>query len=168
MRRLSVVLAVMALAMGSGTGSAADEVRHSFLGCGKANRAVIVGEDGKVEWKFDKPASDGWVLPDGNVLLALYPCKGFPKGGVVVVERKTKKIVFEYQGQQKEISTAQALPGGKYLIAELGPKPRAIVVNKTGKLLLHQLPAIRNCDWQRLVDVPPQKCGLATGQVQRA
>jgi len=113
---------------------AADAVRHSFLGCGKANRAVIVGEDGKIEWKFDKPASDGWVLPNGNVLLALYPTKGYPKGGVVEVERETKKIVFEYQGQQKEISTAQALPGGKYLIAELGPEPRAIVVNREGQV----------------------------------
>ena len=29
----------------------AEEVRHSFLGVGKANRTVIVGEDGKVKWR---------------------------------------------------------------------------------------------------------------------
>ncbi len=112
-----------------------DEIRHSFLGLGKANRAVIVGEDGKVQWKVDFPSSDGWVLPNGNVLLALYPTRGFPKGGVVEVHRKTKKIVFAYKGQQGEISTAQALPGDKFLVAELGHEPRAIIINRKGEIL---------------------------------
>jgi hypothetical protein len=114
--------------------AAAAEVRHSFLGVGKANRTVIVGEDGKIEWKFDMPASDGWVLPNGNILLALYGTKKFPRGGIVEVERKTKKIVFQYQGQQKETSTVQSLPGGRYLLAELGPEPRALVINRQGEI----------------------------------
>lgn len=115
--------------------NADDAITHSFLGCGKANRAVIVGEDGKVEWKFDKPASDGWVLANGNVLLALYPTPDFPKGGVVEVERATKKIVFEYQGQQKEISTVLQLADDRFLVAELGEEPRAIVIDRSGKIL---------------------------------
>jgi outer membrane protein assembly factor BamB len=110
-------------------------VQHSFLGVGKANKAVIVGEDGKVEWKFDMPASDGWVLPNGNVLLALYGTKGFPNGGVVEVERETKKIVFQYRAQQKETSTVQPLPDGKFLVAELGPEPRALVINRKGEVV---------------------------------
>ena len=115
--------------------NAEDTIKHSFLGCGKANRAVIVGEDGKVQWKYDKPASDGWVLANGNVLLALYPTPGFPKGGVVEVDRATKKPVFEYQGQQKEISTAMQLSDDRFLVAELGPEPRAIVIDRSGKIL---------------------------------
>lgn len=115
--------------------NADDAITHSFLGCGKANRAVIVGEDGKVEWKFDKPASDGWVLANGNVLLALYPTPDFPKGGVVEVERATKEIVFEYQGQQKEISTVLQLADDRFLVAELGEEPRAIVIDRSGKIL---------------------------------
>ena len=111
-----------------------DQVTHSFLGLGKANRAVIVNEDGKVAWKCELPASDGWVLENGNVLIAVYPCKQFPNGGVVEVERESKKRVFSYQGQQKEISTVQKLKHGEYLIAELGPEPRAITVNSSGKL----------------------------------
>ncbi|MGY8651736.1 MAG: beta-propeller domain-containing protein, partial [Verrucomicrobiia bacterium] len=110
-------------------------ITHSFLGVGKANRVVIVGEDGKVQWRFDMPASDGWVLPNGNVLLALYGTKGFPNGGVAEVDRKTKEIVWSYKGQQKEISTVQPLGDGKYLVAELGPKPRAIVINRKGEIL---------------------------------
>ena len=50
-----------------GATSFAEEIKHSFLGCGKANKTVIVSEDGKIEWKMDLPTSDGWVLPNGNV-----------------------------------------------------------------------------------------------------
>lgn len=89
---ISSILASSQLAKGN-------EVKHAFLGVGNANGAVIVAEDGAVEWEFDMPASDGWVLPNGNVLLALYGTKGFPNGGVVEVERETKKIVFQYKGQ---------------------------------------------------------------------
>ena len=53
-------------------------------------------------WKVGLPASDGWVMPDGNVLLAVYPTKGYPNGGVVLLDRKTKQEIFAYQGQQKE------------------------------------------------------------------
>jgi len=113
----------------------ADEVTHSFLGVGKANRTVIVGENGEVKWRVDLPASDGWVLPSGNVLLAVYPNAEFPKGGVVEVDRDTKEYVFSYQGQQNEISSVQALDDGTFLVAELGPTPRAIVLNRSGKII---------------------------------
>ena len=71
-----------------------EELRHSFLGVGKANGSVIVGEDGKVKWKVDLPASDGWVQPNGNVLLAVYPTSMFPRGGVVEINRDTKEFLF--------------------------------------------------------------------------
>lgn len=110
-------------------------VRHSFLGVGKANQVVIVGEDGKIQWKLEMPASDGWVLPNGNVLVALYGTKESPHGGVVEVERETKKIVFQYKGQQSEISTVQPLADGTFLVAELGPEPRALVINREGEVV---------------------------------
>lgn len=115
--------------------SIAEEIKHSFLGAGKANRVVIVGEDGEVQWKFDQPASDGFVLPNGNVLLALYPTKRYPNGGVVEVNRETNEVVFEYQGQQKEISTVVPLKDDHFLVAELGPEPRAIVINRSGEIV---------------------------------
>jgi hypothetical protein len=127
----TLVLSLLAAAIASSSA----EVTHSFLGCGKANKAVIVGEDGAVIWKYDKPASDGWVLPNGNVLLALYGCKGFPNGGAVEVERESKKIVWRYVGQQKETSTVQKLANGNYLVAELGPEPRAVEINSDGKVV---------------------------------
>ncbi|MEM7392695.1 MAG: hypothetical protein AAF492_10140 [Verrucomicrobiota bacterium] len=114
---------------------AEEPIRHSFLGVSKANKAVIVDEDGKVEWSFHLPASDGWVLPNGNVLLALYGTRDYPSGRVIEVDRKTKKILFTYRGQQREISTVQALSGDRFLVAELGPEPRAVVINRKGEVL---------------------------------
>ncbi|MEO1999130.1 MAG: hypothetical protein ABGZ17_28120 [Planctomycetaceae bacterium] len=139
---LSVIIMLLSCPAGQRFVCAADQdtadrntVKHSFLGVGKANRAVIVDEQGQISWKLDLPASDGWVLPGGNVLLALYGTKEFPGGGVVEVDRETKKIVFQYKGQQKETSTVQPLPDGKYLVAELGPNPRALVINRQGEVL---------------------------------
>lgn len=118
------------------TPSQAEEpIRHSFLGLGKANGAAIVGEDLAIVWKVDLPASDGWVLANGNVLLALYPTEGFPNGGVVEINPKNNQRVFEYQGGQQEVSTVLPLAGGKYLVAELGPEPRAVTIDSTGKIV---------------------------------
>jgi hypothetical protein len=113
----------------------ADEpVSHSFLGVGRANQAVIIGEDGQRQWHYPAPASDGWVLSNGNVLLALYPTADFPGGGVVEVSRENNALVFQYQGRQAEISTAVKRADGTYLIAELGHEPRAIVVDAAGTI----------------------------------
>ncbi|MBP85268.1 MAG: hypothetical protein CMJ64_00900 [Planctomycetaceae bacterium] len=132
---LPVLLALVLASVLASSGLAKDEIKHSFLGVGKANGAVIVGERGEVEWKLDMPASDGWVLPNGNVLLALYGTKGFPNGGVVEVERETKKIVFQYKGQQKETSTVQAVSDDRFVVAELGPKPRALLIARSGEVV---------------------------------
>ena len=130
-RTLSAVL--LATVLLAGSWCHAEEIRHSFLGVGKANQVSIVGENGKILWKWPMPASDGWVLENGNVLLALYPTKGYPHGGVIEVNRKTNKVVFSYQGTQQEISTAVKLDNGNYLLTELGPKPRALVLNPEGE-----------------------------------
>lgn len=113
----------------------AGEITHSFLGCGKANKAVIVGEDGTVEWKLNMPASDGSVLANGNILLALYKTKDYPNGGAIEVERESKKIVWSYKGSQKETSTAVKLANGNVLVTELGPSPQVVEVDGDGKVV---------------------------------
>jgi len=131
---LSMIFATAVTALASSTGPF-EETRHSFIGFGKATGIVIVNEAGTVEWKMQLPASDGWLLDSGNIIAAIYPCQKFPKGGVAEINRQTKKIVWEYQGQQKEISTVQPLGNDRYLVTELGAEPRAIVINQAGELL---------------------------------
>ena len=134
-RPLFSLLASVTLLAAIGTSGYAEKISHSFIGVGKANKTVIVGEDGKVKWRVDLPASDGWVLPNGNVLLALYGTKGFPNGGVVEIDRKTKEFLFQYKGGQREVSTVVPLDGDRFLVAELGPEPRAIIINRKGEIL---------------------------------
>lgn len=131
---LSMIFATSVTALASSNETTA-ETRHSFIGFGKATGIVIVNEAGTVEWKMQLPASDGWLLDSGNIIAAIYPCQKFPKGGVAEINRQTKKIIWEYQGQQKEISTVQPLGDDQYLVAELGAEPRAIVINQAGELL---------------------------------
>ncbi len=135
LRHAFSLLASITLFVAIATFGYAEKITHSFLGVGKANKTVIVGEDGKVKWRVDLPASDGWVLPNGNVLLALYGTKGFPNGGVVEIDRKTKKFLFQYKGGQREVSTVVPLDGDRFLVAELGPEPRAVIINRKGEIL---------------------------------
>jgi hypothetical protein len=96
--------------------------------------AVIVAEDGRIDRRYDAPARDGSLLPNGHILLALYPTDKHPHGAVIEMDRDTKEIVFAFEGRQQEISTAVRLPDGNTLIAELGPKPQALVVNSKGQV----------------------------------
>ena len=59
MRSLQNTLFTAVIFFVAATTHAAEPVKHSFLGVGKANRVVIVNEADEVEWRFDKPASDG-------------------------------------------------------------------------------------------------------------
>ena len=138
---LSVICAVTMVAAAAwvSTAPVTAQIRHSFLGVGKANGAAIINEDGSNAWQLKLPASDGWVLPNGNVLLALYPTAKFPGGGVIEVDTATKEFVFEYQGSQKEISTAIKVDNYHYLVVELGPNPQVVKVNHKGDVV-HVMP----------------------------
>src|SRR6185436_21143405 len=86
-----------------------EKITHSFLVTG-AN-TYIVGNDDKVLWTTPKSTRDGWVLPNGNILLALTKSKECPHGAVVELNREGKTL-FEYPGTQSEVNTVQPLPNG--------------------------------------------------------
>ena len=129
-----LLLVVIACAPSSAI-RADDTIRHSFFVAGPTFTGII-DEEGQETWDSGRGgARDGWVLPNGNVLLALYGTKQFPNGGIVEVERESKRIVFQYQGQQRETSTVSVLPNGNFLLAELGPEPRAVEINRAGEVV---------------------------------
>ncbi|HTE20266.1 MAG TPA: hypothetical protein VK689_18020 [Armatimonadota bacterium] len=123
-------LLTLALAAAASAGAAVEEkITHSFLATGPAT--YIVGGDGKIVWEYPQGSRDGWVLPNGNVLLAV----SSPTGGGVVEVTRDKKVVLEYQGTQKEVDTVQRLRNGNTLLSEAGPSPRLLELDSNGKVV---------------------------------
>ena len=125
--------AAAVLALGTLPISAADSIKHSFFAAGGETR--IVDGDGRTIWKYPAATRDGYVLPNGNLLLALSKNKEYPGGAVVEVTRDMK-IVFEFKGTQSEVNTAQLLPNGNIMLTEAGAKPRILEVNREGKIVV--------------------------------
>ncbi|MBN9121002.1 MAG: hypothetical protein J0I06_17935 [Planctomycetes bacterium] len=111
---------------------AAEPTKHAFLATG--GETFIVDEAGKVVWKYPQSSRDGWVLENGNVLLALSKSKTHPGGAVVEVGRDGK-VLFEFKGAQSEVNTVQPLGGGRVLLTEAGDKPRVLEVSREGKVV---------------------------------
>lgn len=102
----------------------ADDIRHSYLVMGA--KTAIIGEDGKVEWEYHGGSRDGFVLPNGNVLLAF-------SDRVEEVTRDRKQVfLYKLAAPNKEIGTTQRLYNGNTLVTELGPKPRLLEIRPDG------------------------------------
>ena len=108
-------------------------VTHSFLATGAETR--IVSSDGQLVWQYARATRDGWVLPNGNVLLALSKDKDYPGGAVTEVTRDGK-VVFEFKGTQAEVNTVQPLKNGNILLTEAGPQPRVLEIDRHGKTVV--------------------------------
>lgn len=107
---------------------AADETKHSFFIAGPSFTGII-DEDGKEAWNSGRNgARDGYVLPNGNVLIAWTDeVKEFTRD---------KQVVFHYKrsAENKEIGTVAPLGEDRLLITELGPKPRLLEVDRSGTI----------------------------------
>lgn len=127
--------AVAALAIGiagAGAGAVPEDVTHRFLATGGAT--YIREGDGTVRWRFPGGSRDGWVLPDGKVLLAVAKGKEYPGGAAVEVSPEGK-VVVRFRGTQAEVNTVQPLGEGRVLLTEAGDRPRLIEVDRAGKVV---------------------------------
>jgi hypothetical protein len=109
-----------------------EPVKHAFFAAG--SETFIVDETGKETWKYPHSSRDGWVLDNGNILLALSTSKTYPGGAAVEVDRNGK-LLFEFKGTQSELNTIQAVGDGIIMLTEAGNKPRIIEVGRDGKIL---------------------------------
>lgn len=106
----------------------ADEIRHSFFIAGPTFTGII-DEEGREAWSAGTPAArDGFVLPNGNVLVAW--------SADVKEFTRDKSVVFHFprSNENREIGTVQRLPDGRTLITELGVKPRLLEIDVHGKV----------------------------------
>jgi hypothetical protein len=108
-------------------------ITHSFLATG--GETYIASGDGKAVWTYPAGTRDGWVLPGGNVLLALSKSADFPGGGAIEVTR-AGQVVFTFKGTQSEVNTVQSVGDGRYMLTEAGGKPRLLEVDRAGKIIL--------------------------------
>ena len=112
---------------------AGEKITHSFLATGSETR--IVDDEGKTVWSYPAATRDGFVLPGGNVLLAVSKNKDYPGGAVIEITRDNQ-IVFECKGTQSEVNTAQLLANGNIMLTEAGAKPRLLEVDRSGKIVV--------------------------------
>ena len=122
------VLCVLGFVSVQGADPMPSTIRHSYLVMG--GKTAIIGEDGKPTWEYRGGSRDGFVLPDGNVLLAF--------SDRVEEVTRDKQVVFNYRlsPENGELSTAQRLYNGNTLITELGKRPRLLEVNRAGAVVL--------------------------------
>jgi len=117
--------------------------RRRILVCGGRTALLTIAaadNDGRVEWSWPGATREGWVLPDGNILLAL--AKGPQAAGGAAVEIRRgpaggeDTVVWRYDGTQAEVNSIQKTPEGTYVLTEAGPHPRLLEVAADGRVLV--------------------------------
>lgn len=123
--------------------------RLRLLVCGQRTAIVAITPDhpdGAVEWTCPVNSREGWVLPDGNVLLAVGKGSRLPNGDTVPggaaieVSRggadaaAETRIVWRYDGTQAEVNSIQKTPEGTYVLTEAGPNPRLLEIAADGSV----------------------------------
>ena len=96
-------------------------------------------DGGRIVWRSPRNSRDGWVLPSGNVLLAVGKSRDLPGGGVIEVIRGGKddgKEIVRYKGTQSEVDTVQPLDHGGFILTEAGNHPRLLELDKDGKVIV--------------------------------
>ena len=109
------------------------KVAHGLLCTG--GQTYLLDGQGRMLWSYPGGSRDGWLLPDGHILLAVNKGKDHPGGAVVEVDRKGKAL-FSFEGSQTEVNTVQPLEGGRVLLTEAGDRPRLLEVDRSGKILV--------------------------------
>ncbi len=132
------LLITLAFASGMIEGPVAAEepksaIRHAFLATG--GQTYILDASGRQVWSYPHSTRDGWVLPDGRILLALSKSKEHPGGAVVEVDRDGHERLI-HEGTQSEVNTAQPLVDGRILLTEAGDKPRLLEMDRSGKVVV--------------------------------
>ena len=140
--RLLVVASLVSAAVGTAARACAAGApvgARRVLVCGSRTAIVEITPDrpeGVVTWSWPAATREGWVLPDGHVLLALSKGENTPKGAAVEIKPgvggAADEIVWRYEGTQDEVNSIQKTPEGTYVLTEAGPKPRLLEIAVDG------------------------------------
>jgi hypothetical protein len=129
-----ILIAVLLFTLGQSLSmSLADEptrIRHSYLVMG--SKTAIIDEAGKAIWEYTGGSRDGFVLPNGNVLLA------FSNRIEEVTRDKRVVLTYSLSQENREIGTCQRLYNGHTLVTELGGRPRLLEIDSNAEIV-HQI-----------------------------
>jgi len=101
-------------------------IRHSFLLLGSVT--AIVGEDNAILWQVPGRSRDGFVLPNGNVLVSHgKEAKEYTRAGEVVWS-------YTLSPENGELGTVARLENGNTMLVERGKKPRLREIAPDGKV----------------------------------
>lgn len=135
MRLQSSFLSALMLVLLSSIGSLAfaQEITHRFLACGQ--KTYIMDSEGNKTWSDPRSSRDGYVLPNGEIILTLSKSKKFRGGAAVRITPEGKETVL-WKGTQSEVNSVQPTADGTFVLTEAGPNPRLLEIDKTGKVLV--------------------------------
>ncbi len=128
-----VILFALAVALLYQGTAAAEEITHSFLGCGQ--QTYLMDEAGNKTWSYPHSTRDGFVLEDGTIVLTLSKSKEHPGGAVMKFPSRGEETVL-WKGTQAEVNSAQPTTTGTFVLTEAGPNPRLLEIDGEGKVLL--------------------------------
>lgn len=120
------ILALILAAVSSNVIAQEQTIRHSMLVLGQ--RTAIISEAGEVTWEYDGGSRDGFVLPNGNLLVA------YRDHAVEVQPDKTVVWTWKLSKENSELGTVQRLYSGNTLVTELGKVPRLLEVKPDGQV----------------------------------
>ncbi|MBU6277419.1 MAG: hypothetical protein KGQ61_12355 [Planctomycetes bacterium] len=133
-------VAVCLLLASAAIAASAAAPSRRVLVCGPRTAIVEIDAEtsaGRVEWSWPANTREGWVLPDGRILLALSKSPACPGGAAVEIERGTEgvadRVVWRYDGTQEEVNSIQKTAAGTYVLTEAGPNPRLVEIGADGK-----------------------------------
>jgi hypothetical protein len=102
-------------------------VRHAFFVAGPSFTGII-DEHGETQWAAPKAgARDGWVLPNGHLLIA------WQRQAIEFGSNKQVVWTYDLQSPNRELGTVQRLANGNTLVTELGPTPRLREITSKGE-----------------------------------
>jgi hypothetical protein len=113
--------------------ASAEQIKHGFLACGA--ETYIVDGDGRKSWTFPQATRDGYVLPNGKIVLAVNKSGEHPGGAVIEVTVGGGERVI-WKGTQSEVNSVQPTDQGTYVITEAGPNPRLLEVDDAGSIVV--------------------------------
>jgi len=103
-------------------------IAHAFFVAGPSFTGII-DEQGVTQWSAPRAgARDGWVLPDGNILIV------WAKEAIEFDGAKMPVWRYVLGAPNQELGTVQRLSSGNTLVTELGTSPRLLEITPDGEI----------------------------------